>query len=113
MEAAEGNCEEDGCEAHDETIYSSPHYSWTLLLQPPIRRCDRLGCVHRIQAGRLTARSANILFQVCLPRGSACQDTTGSPTRRCPQTWRSLSFAPWTSHGVLTVSPRTAMNNAG
>jgi hypothetical protein len=52
MEAVEGDREEDGCEAHDETIYSSPHYLWTLLLQPPIRRCDRLGCVHRIQAGQ-------------------------------------------------------------
>jgi len=27
-----------------EATDASPHYSWPLLLQPPIRRCDRLGC---------------------------------------------------------------------
>jgi hypothetical protein len=48
--------------------------------------------VFRIQAGRLAARSVDILFQVCLP----------SSRLRVP-----------VSHGVLAVSSRTVMNNVG
>jgi len=50
----------------------SPHYSWTLLLQSRICRCNKLGrswCC--IQAGGLVARSVNMLFQVCLSRCKA------------------------------------------
>ena len=32
--------------------------------------------------------------------GFARQDTAGSPSRRRPQAWRSLFFAPWTSRQV-------------
>ena len=80
------------------------------------------------QAGRLAAQSrerahpgapgwvgaiGDILFQICLGLSRLHEDTAGSPTRRRPQTWRSLFFAPWTSRGVLAVSSRTAMNNVG
>ena len=66
------------------------------------------------QAGGLAPRCLNVLFQVRLGLSWLhAQDTAGSPTRRRPQTWRSLFFAPWTSHGVSAVSSRTFMNNAG
>jgi hypothetical protein len=48
--------------------------------------------VFRIQAGRLAARSVDILFQVCLP----------SSRLRVP-----------VSRGVLSVSLRIVMNNVG
>jgi len=75
----------------------------------PLRQgWPRLSCG---QPGGLAARLVNRLFQVCLPSLRLhAQDTAGSPTRRRPQTWRSLFFAPWTSQGVSVVSSRTLVN---
>ena len=40
-------------------------------------------------------------------QGSALPDTAASPPRRRPQTWRSLSFAPWASK-LLTPHSKLA-----
>jgi len=54
------------CEEDDRS--PSPHYSWALLLQSRIRRCDKPGRGwHGVQADGLAAQSVNILFQVCFP----------------------------------------------
>jgi hypothetical protein len=83
----------------------------------PLRRelIDAAGQAKLGMAGVLAAQSLDILFQVCLRPSRLClsEDTAASPTRRRPQTWRSLFFAPWTSPGDCAISRRTVMNNAG
>ncbi len=65
-------------------------------------------------AGRLSPRSLDILFQVCLgSSGLHVPRHCPLTTRGRPQTWRSLSFAPWTSLRDCAISPRTPMNHAG
>jgi len=84
----------------------SPHYSWTVLLQSWIRCCDKLHTVSAVcRRGGLAAQSLNILFQVCF--GSSrlhAENTAASPTRRRPQAWRSLFFAPWASRRDYAIS---------
>jgi len=77
-------------------------------VQPP----HRLGGAHKSGA-RYSSRRAplNILSQVCFgPSRLHAADTAASPTRRRPQAWRSLFFAPWTSLCDCAISRRTVMN---
>jgi hypothetical protein len=58
-------------------------------------------CYEAATTGRLPrSRNARPQKDETGTAGPSFKDTAGSPSRRRPQAWRSLFFAPWTSQNA-------------